>query len=120
MPVWSAPVRYAECDQQGVVFNANYMAYADEAADYLWRKVGFSYADLVERGFDTSVVASELQWSSSARWGDVIDVDGEVEKVGQTSFVIALMISVEDRGLLSGAHDVRDDRSRTQAEAVAG
>jgi acyl-CoA thioester hydrolase len=31
MPAWSAPVRYAECDQQGVVFNANYLAYADEA-----------------------------------------------------------------------------------------
>ena len=97
MPAWSAPVRYAECDQQGVVFNANYMAYADEAAEHLWRRLGVSYPDLIQRGLDTSVVASELQWSSPARWGDVVEVDGVVEKVGRTSFVTALTISVGDR-----------------------
>ena len=31
--VWSSPVRYGECDQQGVVFNAHYMAYCDDASD---------------------------------------------------------------------------------------
>ena len=31
MSTWSSPVRYGECDQQGVVFNAHYLAWADEA-----------------------------------------------------------------------------------------
>ena len=31
MRIWSAPVRYAECDGQGVVFNSHYLLYADEA-----------------------------------------------------------------------------------------
>jgi acyl-CoA thioester hydrolase len=97
VPAWSAPVRYAECDQQGVVFNAHYLAYADEAVEHVLAQQGFSYVDLLARGLDTSVVASDLQWSSPARWGDVVDVDGTVERVGRTSFVVALTISVGER-----------------------
>ena len=97
MSAWSAPVRYAECDQQGVVFNAHYLAYADEAVIGVLRQHGTSYDDILGRGLDTSVVASELQWSSPARWGDVVDVDGEVERVGRTSFVVAFTISVAQR-----------------------
>ena len=94
---WSAPVRYAECDQQGVVFNAHYLAYADEAVTHVLAAQGVTYEDLLARGMDTSVVATELAWSSPARWGDVVEVDGVVERVGRTSFVVAMTISVGDR-----------------------
>ena len=97
MPAWSAPVRFAECDQQGIVFHAHYLTYADEAVVHVWQQQGVSYADLLARGLDTAVVASELQWSAAARWGDVVEVDGAVERVGRTSFVVALTISVGDR-----------------------
>ena len=97
MSAWSAPVRYAECDQQGVVFNAHYLAYADEAVDHVLRQHGVAYTDLMARGLDTAVVASELHWSAPARWGDVVEVDGAVERVGRTSFVVAMTISVGDR-----------------------
>jgi acyl-CoA thioester hydrolase len=97
VPAWSAPVRYSECDQQGVVFNAHYLAYADEAVAHVLAGHGLSYGDLLGRGLDTSVVATELQWSSPARWGDVVDVDGSVERVGRTSFVVAFTISVRER-----------------------
>ena len=30
-------VRYGECDAQGIVFNANYVAYFDVAITELWR-----------------------------------------------------------------------------------
>jgi acyl-CoA thioester hydrolase len=97
MSVWSAPVRYAECDQQGIVFNAHYLAYADEAVTYLLERYGTSYDAILSRGLDTSVVASELQWSSPARWGDVVEVDGEVERIGRTSFTVAMTIGVGER-----------------------
>ena len=97
MSAWSAPVRYAECDQQGVVFNAHYLAYADEAVVHVLSQQGFSYPELLARGLDTSVVATELQWSSPARWGEVVEVDGNVERVGRTSFVVAFRISVGER-----------------------
>ena len=97
MPAWSARVRYAECDQQGVVFNAHYLAYADEAVGHVLAQYGFSYEDLLGRGLDTSVVAAELQWSSPARWGELLEVDGVVERIGRTSFTVAFTLSVGDR-----------------------
>ncbi len=97
MSAWSAPVRYAECDQQGVVFNAHYLAYADEAVSCVLAGLGVPYDRLLARGLDTSVVATELQWSSAARWGDVVDVDGAVERIGRTSFVVAFVIRVGER-----------------------
>ena len=97
MSAWSATVRYAECDQQGVVFNAHYLAYADEAMIAVLDRLGTPYQELYARGMDTSVVASELSWTSSARYGDIVDVDGAVERVGRTSFVVVFAISVGER-----------------------
>ena len=97
MRIWSAPVRYAECDGQGVVFNSHYLLYADEALTGLLRALGTPYDELLARGLDTAVVASELSWVAPARYGDVVEVDAEVERVGRTSFTVAFTIGVADQ-----------------------
>lgn len=95
--VWSSPVRYGECDQQGVVFNAHYLAWADEAMTALMGHLGTPYATLLARDLDTAVVASELRWTSPARWGDTIEVDASVLKIGNTSFTAELVIRAGER-----------------------
>ena len=97
MSLWSAAVRYAECDQQGVAFHGHYLTWADEAATALMASRGMPYPTLRVRGLDTSVVASTLSWSSPARWGDLVDVDGVVERLGRTSFMCAMTIRVGER-----------------------
>ena len=94
---WSAPVRYAECDMQGIVFNAHYLLYADEAMNAWCEQVGHPYPSLLARELDTRVVASSLEWSSPARWGDVVEVDVAAERVGRTSFGLVSSIRVGDR-----------------------
>jgi acyl-CoA thioester hydrolase len=95
--IWSAPVRYAECDGQGVVFNSHYLLYADEALTSLLRALGTPYDELLARGLDTAVVASELTWVAPARYGDVVEVDAEVERIGRTSFTVAFAIGVAEQ-----------------------
>ena len=97
MSVWSSPVRYAECDGQGVVFNSHYLLYADEALTSMLRALGTPYDELLARGLDTAVVASELTWFAPARYGDVVEVDAEVERIGRTSFTVAFTIGVADQ-----------------------
>ena len=97
MRSWSSPVRYAECDGQGVVFNSHYLLYADEALTGLLRGLGTPYDELLARGLDTAVVASELSWVAPARYGDVVEVDAEVERIGRTSFTVAFTIGVADQ-----------------------
>ena len=94
---WSAPVRYVECDQQGVVFNAHYLVWCDEAFTAWLRSQGTPFPDLLERGLDASLVASSLEWSSSARYGDTVEVDVELEGVGRTSFRLAFAVRVGER-----------------------
>lgn len=91
-PTWSAPVRYAEADQQGVVFNAHYLLYCDEAfGAFCSQREVLGFAELVR------VKASTLTWYAPAHWGDVIDVNVSCIKVGRTSATMRFGINVGDR-----------------------
>lgn len=89
---WSAPVRYAEVDGQGVVFNAHYLLYCDEAMAAFCRE-----RDLLWVADASKVVSSQLTWTSSARWGDVVEVDAVCTRVGRTSFTLGFTVQVGDR-----------------------
>lgn len=95
--VWSSPVRYSECDQQGIVFNAHYLAWADEAMTALMGHLGTPYATLLARDLDTAVVASELRWTAPARWGDTVEVDAAVVEIGTSSFSAELVVRTPER-----------------------
>lgn len=97
MSTWTAPVRYAECDQQGVVFNAHYLLWCDEAVTAWLAGTGTSYDQLHARGLDTKVVSSTLDWTSSAQWGDVVEVEARTDRVGRTSFTVAFDVRVGSR-----------------------
>jgi acyl-CoA thioester hydrolase len=47
--VYPLRVRYAECDPQQIVFNANYFAYFDVAMTELWRAAIKCYTAMLER-----------------------------------------------------------------------
>ena len=94
--VWSAPVRFVECDQQGVVFNAHYLTWADEASNHWWASHGLPW-DVVAARVNPVVKASTLEWTSSARWGDTVTVDAETEQVGRTSATVRYTVRVGER-----------------------
>jgi acyl-CoA thioester hydrolase len=89
---WSAPVRYVEVDQQGVVFNSHYLLYCDEAMGAYCEQRGLrEFVELVR------LVSSSLTWSGPARWGDVVDVEVRCVRVGRTSATLAFDIRAGDR-----------------------
>lgn len=94
---WSAPVRYVEADAQGIVFNAHYLVYCDEALMAFLTSSGVDYAAMERSGTGPRLVASEQSWRSSLRWGDVVEVGVVVETVGRTSFMVAFHVHVAER-----------------------
>ena len=94
--LWSSPVRYVECDQQGVVFNAHYLTWADESSNHWWASHGIPWDEVAAR-VDPVVKASSLEWSSSARWGDTVEVDAFTERLGTTSVTVAYTVRVGER-----------------------
>jgi acyl-CoA thioester hydrolase len=80
----SIRVRYGELDPQGVVFNANYLAYCDDAFDRWLHSTVF--ADLEALGLDVMLKKVILEWEAPARLGDELRLEVQVLRWGNTSF----------------------------------
>lgn len=76
-------VRYGEVDMQRVVFNANFLAYCDDAADVWFRMVG---AGLENDWWDVMVKKATVTWSGAARVHDEIAIVVAVDRWGTSSF----------------------------------
>jgi hypothetical protein len=61
-------VRWSDCDMQGIVFNPNYLVYADNAMTEYMRAVGFPYPEAL-LSFGADIFAAGLQIDSRARRG---------------------------------------------------
>ena len=92
--VHTIPVRYGEVDMQGVVFNAHYMAYIDDAADRWLRSLD---ANFEARGWDIMLVKAVIEWQGTAGIGDTISLGVRVSRWGNTSFDMAFTGVVGER-----------------------
>lgn len=68
-------VRYAESDQMGVVYHANYLVWCEMGRTELIRQLtGVSYAELERRGVALAVSEATLRFHGSARYDDLVRV----------------------------------------------
>lgn len=86
-------VRYGECDAQQVVFNARYADYVDVAMTEYFREAVGGFETLLAKGLDNQVVSLQIDWLSSARFDDVLEINVATKKVGNTSYSFELTIS---------------------------
>ena len=93
----SIRIRYGECDMQQVVFNANYLAYIDDATDTWFRE---TLGRFEATGFDFMVKKVTVEWSSAARFGEVLELDVAVTRWGTTSFDVGVAGHVGERPVL--------------------
>jgi acyl-CoA thioester hydrolase len=80
-------VRFADTDLQGIVFNGNYLTYYDVAWTEYFRELGFSYKDLIERGADTVLARTTLEFKSPGRFDDILEVHTRVSSIGNSSLI---------------------------------
>ncbi|KAA9154510.1 acyl-CoA thioesterase [Amycolatopsis acidicola] len=97
-------VRYHECDQQGIVFNAHYLAYFDMASLEFFREVFGSYENLRARGVDTVVAESNLTYRAPNRYDDDIVVEVGVEHLGRTSLILVFTIVRDGEVVTAGTN----------------
>lgn len=88
-------VRYAECDQQGVVFNGAYMTYLDVAVTEYFRFLGLDVDGLAKQGsFDMAVARCTMEWRGPARFDDLLEICCATRRIGNASFTVAFAIFV--------------------------
>jgi acyl-CoA thioester hydrolase len=89
-------VRYAECDAQGVVFNAHWLTFFDETCTRFVESWGFG-PDFWINEFDVMLVKAVLEWSGPARFDEWLTIDAACERIGTKSFDIRYHASVDGR-----------------------
>jgi acyl-CoA thioester hydrolase len=89
-------VRYGECDAQGIVFNANFLAYVDIVLTEIWRQSMGSYDLLLETGVDTVVGEANLRFLAPARFDDILRIEGGFDGLGTTSTILKLWFRRDD------------------------
>lgn len=87
---FSLPIvpRYAEVDQQGVVFNGHYLTWFDETSTAFFDYLGVAFTDFSVWGIDMQVVRAEIDYLAPVRWRDSVCVQARCERVGTTSFTL--------------------------------
>jgi acyl-CoA thioester hydrolase len=75
-------VRYAETDQMGVVYHANYLVWFEIGRVELMRQRGLSYSRLeAEEGCGIAVVEAKVRYKAPARYDDELVIETRVLKV---------------------------------------
>jgi acyl-CoA thioester hydrolase len=95
-------VRYSECDQQGVVFNAHYFAYFDDVLTEVWRDVLEPYKDMVKSGVDVVVAEARARFRSPARFDEEIDLVWWVTRLGNTAMTTRIDVERDGELLVEG------------------
>jgi acyl-CoA thioester hydrolase len=99
-------VRYAETDQMGMVYYANYLVWMEVGRSDFCRECGFSYRDLEqqEQAFLT-VAEANCRYRAPARYDDEVLVETELSRV--TSRVIQFLYRIKSGStLLAKGHTV--------------
>jgi acyl-CoA thioester hydrolase len=98
-------VRYAETDQMGVVYYANYFVWMEVGRVDLCRTCGFNYRDMErEDGVFLAVAEADCRYKSPAKFDDEVIVKTWIEDAN-TRIVIfnyEMRVAEEDRLLATG------------------
>lgn len=82
-------VRYSEVDMQGVVFNAHYLAFCDDAFDTFVRSA--IPEGLETHSVDVMLKKATLEWIAPARLGDNVQIALHISRWGNTSFTTTFL-----------------------------
>jgi len=89
-------IRYAETDQMGVVYHANYLVWMEIGRTSLIEELGFTYAGLESEGYLSPVTDLSIQYKASMKYGQKAKVRTWVESHGKLRTTYGYEILHED------------------------
>jgi acyl-CoA thioester hydrolase len=88
--------RYAECDAQGCVFNANYLTYFDVAMTEFWREIAMPYQEMNAAGTDMVVAEAGIRYRKPVMFDDLAVIEAGITRLGNTSISVGLRVVCND------------------------
>lgn len=71
-------VSYADTDQMGVVYYANYLIFFERVRNEMLRQSGLSYLEMERMGWGLPVIEAHVDYSSPCFYDDFIEIHGNV------------------------------------------
>lgn len=91
-------VRYAETDQMGVVYHANYLVWCEMGrTDYI-RAGGTTYAAIERTGVTLAVADASLRFHAPARYDDLIRVETRLPELRSRTITFDYLVANADSG----------------------
>ena len=91
---WETRVRYYELDPQGIMHNANYLAYYDQAVVEYYRALDWHTVQVI------------VQYNKPLYFDDEIEVGLKIKEVGNTSMTWIMGLFIKKTGELANACEV--------------
>jgi len=96
-------VRYAETDQMGVVYYANYLVWMEVARVELCKACGFNYRDMErDDGVLLAVAEANCRYKFPARFDDQVTVRSGIEEANTRMVTFQYEMSAEGKVLATG------------------
>ena len=93
-------IYYHDTDAGGVVYYANYLKHLEEGRTEFCAQRGINTRKLAEDGIYFLVAHLEVDYKASARYGETIKVNTQIEKIGRSSIIYLQIITKDDKRLI--------------------
>ncbi len=117
---WKATVRYYELDPQGVMHNANHVAFFDQAITAYFKHVNYDYlSDIEEKKKDFHTVQISVQYNKPLYFDQVIEIGVKVKEIGKSSMTWTMGMFLKETGeLVSSCEAVHVYTDQTTMQAT--
>ncbi|MGZ8493133.1 MAG: acyl-CoA thioesterase [Gemmatirosa sp.] len=91
-------VRYAETDQMGVVYHANYLAWCEVGRTEWIRAAGMSYRDMEREGVGLAVSDLQMRFHAPATYDDVVRIETRCTDVRSRTVTFEYVVTTAESG----------------------
>lgn len=91
-------VRYAETDQMGVVYHAEYLVWCEVGRTDFIRGLGLPYSELEKRGTQLAVADATIRYHAPARYDNLVRVETRLTEVRSRAITFDYVIRNAESG----------------------
>ncbi len=95
-------VPYADTDQMGVIYYANYLVFFERVRTTLLNDLGYPYRQLEADGVGLPVTSAHVDYKNSAAYGDILSIHGWLESMTAVRIQINCEVYCGERLLACG------------------
>ena len=104
---WETRIRYYELDPQGIMHNANYLAFYDQAVVEYFRDLDYDYEKEIKKtNKDFHTVQVVVQYNKPLYFDDEIEIGLKIKEVGNTSMTWIMAMFIKGTGELASASEI--------------